>query len=141
MSRLGQVTIEWADGEYAFALKIKQLIELQELCDAGPPYILTRLQSGVWRVNDVRETIRIGLIGGGMAPHEALKKVKRYVDEEPLAYNALVAQAIISDALYGAPEGSEDSPPEKPEADQQTSHSQEEKSAGPLISEPGSPQD
>ena len=141
MIRLGQVTIEWADGEYVFVLKIKQLIELQELCDAGPPYILTRLQSGVWRVNDVRETIRIGLIGGGMPPNEALKKVARYVDEEPLAYNALVAQTVISAALFGAPEGSEDAPPEKPEADQQTNHSHEVKSAGPHTSEPGLPPD
>ena len=141
MSRLGQITLEWADGDYTFALKIKQLIELQELCDAGPPYILTRLQSGTWRVNDVRETIRIGLIGGGMASHEALKMVKRHVDDEPLAYNALVAQAVISAALFGAPEGAEDSPPEKPEADQQTSHYHAVNSAGPHTSEPGSPQD
>ena len=136
MSRLGLITINWADGEYSFALKIKQLIELQEACDAGPPHILARLEGRAWKVNDVRETVRLGLIGGGATPTDALKMTMRYVDDRPLGENVLIAQIILSAAIVGAPEGVEDAPPGKPEADQPTSPFQGEKSDGPHTSEP-----
>ena len=136
MSRSGQVKIDWADGEHTFALKIAQLIELQEKCDAGPPLILARLQGGAWLVSDVRETVRLGLLGGGASPTDALKLTMRYVDERPLGENAIVAQIILASALFGAPEGKEDAPPEKPTADPDQTHYQEIKSGGPPISEP-----
>lgn len=135
MSRLGLVTINWADGEYSFALTIKQLIELQEKCDAGPPHILARLEGRAWRVNDVRETVRLALIGGGLTPSEALKLTMNYVDERPLGENVLIAQIILSAAIVGAPEGVEDAPPGKPEADQATSPFQGESFDGPHTSE------
>lgn len=135
MSRLGLISINWADGEYSFALKIKQLIELQEKCDAGPPHILARLEGNAWRVNDIRETIRLGLIGGGLDPSKALKLTINYVDEMPLGENALFAQVILAAAILGAPEGQEDAPAEKPEADQEASPFREASFAGPPISE------
>lgn len=138
MSRLGLITINWADGEHSFALKIKQLIELQERCDAGPPLILLRLQSDAWKVNDIRETVRLGLIGAGMTPTDALKLTSRYVDDRPLAENALVAQAILAASLYGAPEGEKDGAAEKREADPEKNHSLTEKSGGPPTLEPAS---
>lgn len=135
MSRTGLVSFAWADGEHSFALKIGQLIELQEKCDAGPPVILARLESGAWRVHDVRETIRLGLIGGGLAPTEALKLTMRYVDDQPLGASSLIAQIILAAALFGAPEGAEDSPPEKRNADPDPNPYQGEKSDGPHTSE------
>lgn len=141
MSRLATVDFDWADDNYSFALKIEQLIELQEKCDAGPAFVLARLQQKLWRVEDVRETIRLGLIGAGMEPRKATKLVRTWVDERPLAENVIVAEAIVAAALYGAPEGKRDAPPEKQEADQTTTHSSAARFAGPPISEPGSPPD
>jgi len=141
VSRAGQISINWGDGEHTFALKIKQLIELQEKCDAGPPFILSRLEGGSWRVNDVRETIRLGLIGGGASVTDALKLTINNVDDQPLGQNALFAQVILSAALFGAPEGLEDAPPEKPTADQLAPNPYPGASFdGPPISEPVSPQ-
>lgn len=139
MSRSGQITLEWGDGEHVFALKIKHLIELQEKCDAGPPYILARLTQSQWHVEDVRETIRLGLIGGGLEAHKALRLVADYVDDAPIAYHALTAQAVLSAALFGAPEGQEDAPPGKPQADQGSAPYHGESFDGPPTSEPGSP--
>lgn len=104
MSRSGEITLNWADGSHLFRLPIKQLIELQEKCDAGPPLIQARLQSGAWKVEDVRETVRLGLIGGGMSPTDAFKMVLRYVDERPLLESVLVAEAVLSAALVGTPD-------------------------------------
>jgi hypothetical protein len=61
----GRILLPFADGVYAFALWYGQLHELQEKTDAGPLVIYNRVLSGTWRYDDVRETIRLALIGGG----------------------------------------------------------------------------
>lgn len=108
--RHAEITLAWADGEHAFRLGLGQLRELQEKTDAGPAFLLDRLSRGTWRVDDIRETIRLGLIGGGKAPAEALALVTRYVDERPLMESIPVAQAIIMVAIMPV----EDDPLGKP---------------------------
>lgn len=102
MSANGAITTKWADGEYTFRLAIGQLRELQEKCDCGPPEILARLAAQRWRIDDLRETIRLGLIGGGTTPVAALKLVERYVDDRPLLESVTVASSILLAALVGA---------------------------------------
>lgn len=99
--RHGLVDIKWADGEYPFRLGLGQLRELQEKTNCGPLELFKRLGAGTWRVDDVYETIRIGLIGGGKKPTEALGLVQRYVLERPLVESVQVAQVIIMTCLYG----------------------------------------
>lgn len=104
MSRAGEIRFAWGDGEYKFRLGIGQLRELQEACDAGPAFIASRLRGDTWLMQDVRETIRLGLIGGGMEPQAALAMVRKHVDEYPLAQNKLVAWVILQAAVVGVPE-------------------------------------
>ena len=103
MSANGSITLTWGDGEHEFRLAIGQLLELQEKCDAGPAEIASRLHEGRWRINDVSETIRLGLIGGGKKPGEAFTLVKRYVHDRPWLENVMFAQAILMTALVGDP--------------------------------------
>jgi hypothetical protein len=118
MTRSARITLAWADGDHPFRLAIGQLQELQDKCGAGPPEILRRLMSQTWHVNDVRETLRLGLIGGGMPPAEALTLVKRYVDAEdrPLAENVLYATLVVQAAIVGV----EDESLEKPKGAEET---------------------
>lgn len=104
MSRNASVELDFGDATYAFRLAWAQLIELQERCDAGPYVVLNRLYNGQWKVEDISNVIRLGLIGGGMTPVDALKKVRAYVEERPPLENVLIAQAILAVALQGAPE-------------------------------------
>lgn len=111
MSRSGKIELEWGDGagagsdaKHVFRLAIAQLEELQEKCNAGPQQIMRRLSDGTWRTYDVRETIRLGLIGGGMAPPMAAQLVKRYVDDRPLGENVLAAQLVITASIIGVPD-------------------------------------
>lgn len=104
MSSDGSTSFVWADGEYRFRLAIGQLRELQDKTGTGPFVLFSRFMDGSWRVDDVRETIRLGLIGGGMKPTEALILVKRYVDERPKMENVTPARLIIGAALFGDPE-------------------------------------
>lgn len=103
MSGSAKVSFAWGDGEHTFRLAIGQLRELQEKCNAGPAEILARLSGATWRVDDLRETIRLGLIGGGKSPTDAHLLVVRYVDAVPLFDSVAPAQAILMAALVGAP--------------------------------------
>lgn len=70
-------------------------------------YSLLRGIGGDWRIEDVRETIRLGLIGAGMTPTDAFVAVSRYVDQTdkyPLIDNVGVAAGILLHALT-APAG------------------------------------
>lgn len=94
-----RVTIPWADGDHVFRLALDQLLELQDKTDAGPMELMVRLRGQRWRVQDLRETIRLGLIGGGRSPAEAMVLVRRYVDGRPLLESVPVALEIIVAAL------------------------------------------
>jgi Phage tail tube protein, GTA-gp10 len=103
MSADGSTTLLWADGEYKFRLRIKELRELQDKCDAGPAQIMMRLVQHTWRVDDILQSIRLGLIGGGASPTDALLLVKRYVEDRPLAENVVIAAEIVAAAISGDP--------------------------------------
>lgn len=112
----GRVELEWGDGTHSFNIaKIAQVFELEDKCGCGVNEVFSRLRDGRWRLNDIRETIRLGLIGGGKNPADALLLTKRYVDDRPWAENILVAQTILMAAIVGV-EG--DNPAKKEDADQ-----------------------
>lgn len=114
MSRSADITLFFGDGEHKFRLAIAELRELQEKTDAGPPLVLSRLFQGQWRVEDVRETLRLGLIGGGMKPADAHALVVRYCDERPAwGDNARIAAIALAAAISGA----EDEPVGKPDGE------------------------
>lgn len=102
--RTTRIMTAWGGEDRAFQLQIGQQRELQRLCDAGPPVILSRLAGASYRLEDVREPIRLGLIGGGMTPVEAEALVRVYVDVRPLMENTLVAQAIVMAVVVGVEE-------------------------------------
>jgi hypothetical protein len=115
MGSTADIELAWGDGTHLFSLRIGQIGELQEKCGdpnrldgsvrlAGPGEIASRLLLGTWRLADVRETIRLALIGGGKSPTEAHMLCTRYIDQRPLNESVLVAQAIILRALNGPPE-------------------------------------
>ena len=141
MSRSAEIELDWADGSYLFALRIGQLAELQEKCDAGPWYIRWALQAAILSSDVgmapprdtsaayVREPLRLGLIGGGMEAVAARKLVDRYVSEGQLAENMAAAFSVLSVAIQGVP----DDEPEKPGAGggMEAPPSREESSASP----------
>lgn len=105
MSANGAITLVWAGGEDVFCLsKVGLILDLEDKCKSGIGVIFARLENGVYGLNDVRETIRLGLIGGGSTPERAMAAVKNHVDENPLAHSVLVATTIVRAVLLGFPE-------------------------------------
>src|SRR5215510_10074535 len=102
MAGSGEITLKWGDGEHRFNVaKLRCVLELEEKCGCGVAEIYTRLADGKWKFNDIRETLRLGLIGGGTSPDHALVLINRYCDERPFAENVLPAQAVIMAAMVG----------------------------------------
>lgn len=120
--------ITWAGGEHEFALRIEHLRALQDKCDAGPMHVLQRLSTGQWLVDDVLQPIRIGLEGGGLEKAEAIKLVRRHVEDLPITRAVLLAQAVLQSALFGP---GDDPAGESPSGEGIETRSPEEKFAGP----------
>lgn len=101
MSRHGAVELDWADGTYTFRLGLAEIEELEEKRDLSIFTLTSRLHKDVRapRLKDISETLRLGLIGGGMKPVDALAKVRRYVDERPLDESRDVAYSVALAAL------------------------------------------
>ncbi|MDX3929253.1 MAG: gene transfer agent family protein [Shinella sp.] len=104
MSRDAKIEIDFADGTFPFRLGWGELVELQEKTDVGPYVVLHRLHSHHWKMEDITNVIRLGLIGGGMTPADALRKVRTYVEARPPLENHPVAAAVLAAGLLGAPE-------------------------------------
>lgn len=104
--------LNWRGGEHEFALRIGELRALQERLDAGPAHVLERLSNGHWRVDDVVETIRLGLIGGGLPGPDAARLVRMHVEEHPLAPAVPVAAGILLMALVGEADDAPEPPGE-----------------------------
>ncbi|MBY3255581.1 gene transfer agent family protein [Rhizobium laguerreae] len=104
MSRDAKITLTWADGDYVFRLGWAEIAALQEAVDAGPYVVLNRLHTGQWRIEDISNVIRLGLIGGGFEPVKALKLIRTYVESRPPMENHPYAVAVLSAGLIGAPE-------------------------------------
>jgi hypothetical protein len=119
---------EWAGGTHRFDLKIAQIRELEETAGEGVFRIIGSfhgyrktyrygydtqgqqiiVESLVPEITarsfTIRETIRLGLIGGGMSPEAARKLVVKYVDGTPISEHVNAAMVILAAFAYGAPE-------------------------------------
>lgn len=111
------IDLEWGGETRRFRLGLAELVALQDRTDAGPVELLTRIRDQRWRVADLRETVRLGLEGGGASPAEAASLVRRYVEGRPLMESVPVAMLVLAAALYtpedlpaGKPAGGEEMP-------------------------------
>jgi hypothetical protein len=121
--------LKWIGGEHRFTLFLGELRALQEATNAGPEELLNRIRFGNWRVDDLGDTIRQGLIGGGMNPEDARRLVAGLLDRHPLLVFKPTAIEVLLSALSG-PE--EDKPGKSAGADE----SAPESGAGATSTEP-----
>jgi Phage tail tube protein, GTA-gp10 len=99
----GDYEVDWANGRDTFNIaRLKYLLALEEKCKCGFAEILLRLENGTWGIQMVRETIRLGLMGGGKSEVEANALVEIWVDlSDKLAHCAQLAHAIIRAKMVG----------------------------------------
>lgn len=107
MSEVGKRLLTWQGGEDEFCLAaVGDVLALEEKCGCGIGMVFNRLVSGTFYLNDIREPIRLGLVGAGMSPEKAMVKVKAHVDNNPrgLAPSIVVATAIVEAVIVGVPD-------------------------------------
>lgn len=105
-ARKAEVTFPWPDEDRCFSLKIREIRLLEAKCDAGINVIWDRVASGRWKLDDIRETIRLALIGGGASDPkfgeaQANQMIKDHFDGRPLHQFTLLAHLILSAVLVG----------------------------------------
>lgn len=135
-NRDAKLTRDFADGTYTFRMAWGQLIALQEKTGVGPPVLLERLFGRSWMIGDIAQVIRLGLIGGGMKDVDALRLVRRYVEERLPMDNLELAQRIMHAGLWGAP----DEPPGEQQGEERASASTTSPTADGAQSPPTPPE-
>lgn len=130
-----KVVLQFGDGEYTFHLTVNGIIELQEVTKAGFGDLTGRVLSGryvnsdgstfgypleaKYRIEDLLNTIRLALIGGGggtvngqtveMNPVRAGQLVQAYCyPERPLTETWTLAAAIMAATVEGVVEATKD---------------------------------
>ena len=98
---MDDIRIAWVGGEHAFRLPLGRLRALQVNCNAGPEEIFNRIRKGTWRVDDLAETLRQGLMGAGMAAEDAGPLVIGLMEKHPVSDFKLAAYQVLRHALLG----------------------------------------
>lgn len=93
----------FGDRDREFSITPHLIPELQAKTGKGIVALIADFRRAGY--SDIVETIRLGLIGGGEAPAEALRLVSTYVPIRPLSEAHLLALDILTDLWIG---------PEKP---------------------------
>jgi hypothetical protein len=90
----------FGDRVYNFRMDLVGIRELQEKTDAGPAFLVTRIVGLQYKVDDLRETIRIALWRGGTDPVRAQVLMERYFDSGPVDRHRELATRILFGVLY-----------------------------------------
>ncbi len=104
MSRDGSCELAFNGQMMPFKLSWRELMKIQEACDAGPYLVLDRLLTGRWRLQDISEVIKWGLIGAGMDQQAAIKIVISEVEGRRPLENLVIAQTVLGAGVVGSPE-------------------------------------
>lgn len=92
----------FGDAEYAFRLTPSLIIELERLTGMGIGAFCQRLFAMDFRHADMLATIRLALIGGGMAHADAERLVNTYAADFPIMNTYPLAVDIL-DRLWSGP--------------------------------------
>lgn len=116
MSSDGGIGLIWGDGEQTFRLGIGQFRELQEKVNLrrmaigapsiGPMALFNALRANDAWPDDIRDVLRLGLVGGGKTPAEAHRLLTHYFDDfdaHPPLENMRPAFVVLMAGLAGPP--------------------------------------
>lgn len=88
-------TAFFGDGEKVFALPAEMIIELERKTGVGFGALYQRFMAGQFHFADIMEIVRLGLIGGGTSPAEAMALVDAYAKSRPILETFPLALDIL----------------------------------------------
>jgi len=95
-------TAFFGDKEHNFRLGVAEIRELERTTGTGIGSLFKRVIAGLFGINDLLETIRLGLIGGGMDPQTAADMIGFY-GNRPIAETLPIAISVLEIAWFGTP--------------------------------------
>lgn len=122
MNLQAQVVLPFADGNYTFALKCRELENLEKAVGASVADIAYRVIGFRPSIVDIKHIIILGLEGGGTPPEVAVKLFERYVDGRPIMQKdnpsspGILCARIMEAAWFGVSDLLEDDDSGKDEA-------------------------
>ena len=97
-------TAFFGDKERPFTLTDELVTELETTTGTGIGTLFQRLMGQAFKLADLSEVIRLGLIGGGSNPEEAARLVNSYARNRPVAEVLPLATAILAARWLGTDE-------------------------------------
>ncbi|MCT4332617.1 gene transfer agent family protein [Paracoccus sp. YLB-12] len=98
----------FGDREREFLLSDPMIAELERQIGTGIGTLFARLTRSDFRLNDLTEIIRLGLIGAGTDPQEAFRLVETYARNRPISEVLPVALDVITARWMGTDEVQKD---------------------------------
>jgi len=93
-------TAFFGDGEHTFALTDDMITELERITDLGIGALYLRTVNMQFKLVDLVEIIRLGLIGGGSTPEQAMRLTDTYARNRPVDELFPLALDVL-DARWG----------------------------------------
>ena len=93
----------FGDAEHRFALTDPMVAELERLTECGVGALYSRIVKQAFKASDLAQIIRLGLIGGGMAPERAAQMVQTYATDRPLGETFPLALDVLDARWFGTP--------------------------------------
>lgn len=93
-------TAFFGDGEHTFALTDDMITELERITDLGIGALYLRTVNMQFKLADLVEVIRLGLIGGDITPEQAMQLTDTYARNRPVDELFPLALDIL-DARWG----------------------------------------
>lgn len=81
--------------DHAFCLTDDMVIELERITDTGIGAFYQRMVAMHFKAADLAEIIRLGLIGAGMHPQQAMQLVQTYAHNRPMSETFPLALDIL----------------------------------------------
>jgi hypothetical protein len=97
-------TAFFGDGPHTFTLSDDMVTELERVTGTGIGALYLRTVSNAFNMADLVQIIRLGLIGAGTAPQDAMRLVDTYARNRPLAETFPLALDILDARWSGKPE-------------------------------------
>jgi hypothetical protein len=116
LGELRKIQIKCADGPSTIASRLARCAQVVRAMPGAKVIDLVTTGLGDWRVDDVREPILQGLIGGGLSPNEASRLVTEWIDARGFVgviENASLALALVIGGV-ALPVGETSASPKRP---------------------------
>jgi hypothetical protein len=91
----------FGDGKHVCHLTPAMIGELERTTNIGIGALFGRLVRQEFSLAEIVETIRLGLVGGGMNPQRATELVETFAKGRPLAETLPVALSILETLWFG----------------------------------------